>query len=79
MMLATPDRRTPRARLRDLMKSAGAGVAALMSSRILSITDVMVCVVNTLAVTTCPGGRRRVRGGSASSRSDAYHPGAMVA
>ena len=33
-----------------------AGTPALMSSRIRSMTDVIVCVVNTLAVTTCPGG-----------------------
>ena len=58
-MLATSARgNTVRSPFGPSMKSAGAGFSDLMSSRILSMTDVMVCVVNTLATTTWPGGRR---------------------
>ena len=49
-------------------------------SRILSITDVIVCVVNTEAVTTCPGGTPSAcAAASASSICVAYHGGTVMA
>jgi hypothetical protein len=50
-----------------------------MASRILSIGDVIVCVVNMPAVTTCPGGTPNAcAAASASSSCAAYHGGAAV-